>query len=295
MSVVLADLGGTNLRLARAENLSAISTFLISDYLSFESVLDQFAPDASVLYLASAVCPLDDIIEDTRRTEIQRWRIDLMALHGRMKVIVLNDLEAAAYGLPCVDLGVLPLLLAPSITTPPDFSGSSKILIGIGTGIGHAIVFEKPDGTTMVQQTAGGWIVPFSVTSEQHAVIDAMRDRVSIERDLVMEDFASGRGLWTMREMMEEKKALRLFWEFLGLYCNTLATTTGSYGGLCLSGGIIDDMVENDEFDQETFREFFIRPSAPSVVKRISSTPVWYCHNTNLPILGLAEYRKVHG
>ena len=294
MTVVLADLGGTNLRLARGDAPSVVSTFKIKDHLSFESVLKQYAPEASDLYLASAITPLDGVIEDVRFTKDSHWRIDLRALGKTMTVNVLNDLEAAAYGLVRIDRESLPLLLKPT-RNQAQFTAPPKILVSIGTGIGHAYIHEKQGWPPLVQRTHGGWIMPFGVGAEHQKIMDLLRGHKDRGRDFIMEDIVSGHGLWTLQELIGKKDALRLFWEFLGLYCNTLATVSGGYGGIYLTGGIIDDMVADDAFDAESFRTFFVRPLAASVVESLSATPVYYCHDINLPVLGLAEYRKAHG
>lgn len=293
MSVILADLGGTNLRLARAEKPDAISTFLIKDHISFESVLDNFAPDAQKLLLASAITPLEGVIEDVRFDRTAHWRIDLKQLAKRMSVSVLNDLEAAAYGLTRLDQKSLPLLCKPT-AEQTQFSCPPKILISIGTGIGHAFVFEKPGWPPLVQRTHGGWIMPFGATDEHFRIIDTMRAHKDRGRDFIMEDIVSGHGLWTLQDLIGKPDATRLFWEFLGLYCNTLATVSGGYGGIYLTGGIIDDMAADKAFDSDSFRRFFVRPLAASVVESLSATPVYYCHDINMTILGLSESRKAH-
>ncbi len=294
MTIILADLGGTNLRLAHAETPSEIATFRIKDFPSFESVLETYAPGVSVLYLASAITPLKGVIEDTRFSTQSHWKIDLNSLAKNMRVTVLNDLEAAAYGLPRIDAASLPFLLKPT-TAQTQFSYPPKILVSIGTGIGHAFIFEKPGWPPLVQRTHGGWIMPFGISEEQQIAMQRMREHIPADRDLIMEDFVSGHGLWAMQEMFGKKDAGRLFWEFLGLYCNTLTTTSGAYGGICLSGGIIDDMAAENAFDTKSFQKYFIRRLAASVVESLSATPVYYCHDVNLPVIGLSEYRRAQG
>lgn len=290
MSVVLADLGGTNLRLAHGGDISDIATFRIKDYPSFDSVLKKYAPEVSNLYLASAVTPLKGVIEDDRFKETH-WRIDLNTLGRDMQVNVLNDLEAAAYGLVSIDRNALPFLLKPT-AEQTQFDCPPKILVSIGTGIGHAYIHEKQGQKPFVQRTHGGWIMPFGVGAEHQEIMDLLRNHKNRGRDFIMEDIVSGHGLWTLQDLIGKKDALRLFWEFLGLYCNTLATVSGGYGGIYLTGGIIDDMVVDAAFDAESFRKFFMRDVVASVVESLSATPVYYCHDVNLPILGLAEYKK---
>ncbi len=287
MTIVLADLGGTHLRLSK-DGGKTIQKFRISEYPSFEAALDSFAPDRGHLYLASAITPLEGIIEDKRFGDTPHWRIDLKALGN---VTVLNDLEAAAYGLAILPEDKATIILAP---TEPQrhFDCPPKLLIGVGTGIGHAYLFEKPGIKPFVQRTHGGHVPAFGVTAEHQEVIDAARKYQKNKRDLIMENLVGGNGLWAMDAALGKDRAIRLFWEFLGLYCNMLVGGTGAYGGVYLSGGVIDDMIENSAVDAKTFRDYFIRPMVDVVVESLSSVPVYYCSDINLPILGLSVYAR---
>ncbi len=293
MSVVLGDLGGTNLRLARSDNPSDIKTYQIKDYASFETVLGDFESDITSLFLASAVTPLGGIIEDDRFAKDAHWRIDVNDLSKHMHVTVLNDLEAAAYGLGAIEKKNLPVFLKAS-APQTQFYHPPKLIVSIGTGIGHAYIFEKPNMAPFVQRTHGGWITAFGIGAEHQKIMDLMRGKTNIGRDLIMENVVSGHGLWALEKEIGKEDATRLFWEFLGLYCNTLATVAGAYGGLYLTGGIIGDMVLDKTIDVKSFEKFFIRPLASSVVESLSSVPVYYCHDINLPVLGLSEYAKGH-
>lgn len=286
MSVVLADLGGTNLRLSK-DGGKTIQKFAIADYKSLDDVLGEFVPDISALYLASAITPLDNIIEDKRFSDDSHWRIDLAALG--CKVSVLNDLEAAAYGLSILPADQTKVLL--KATAPQrQFVSPPKLLIGIGTGIGHAFLFEREGQKPFVQRTHGGHVPAFAVTKEQRAIIDRLIAKHSLDRDFIMENVIGGKGLWTLIDDIGKDAATSFFWEFLGLYTNMVVSLTGSYGGVYLCGGVMDDMVQQAAIDEEGFAEFFRRPMVASVTESLAATPVSYCADINLPILGLSVF-----
>lgn len=294
MSIVLADLGGTNLRLARADNPSEISRFKISDYPSFDNVLGNYDSGIDELYLASAITPLGGIIEDKRFTEGSHWRIDVNELGKTMRVKVLNDLEAAAHGLSSLSENAVTELL-PATAPQTQFDHPPKLLIGIGTGIGHAFLFEKNGHQPFVQRTHGGHIVAFGITGDQQKIIDLLKSRGTLSRDLIMENIVSGSGLWTLTDLIGKQDAVRYFWEFLGLYCNTLATLSGAYGGIYLTGGVMEDLTQENTIDMDSFARYFRRPLVDSVVESLAATPVYDCHAVNLAILGLSAYAKEHG
>jgi glucokinase len=291
LSIILADLGGTNLRLAKASNPTDIAYFKIKDYPSFEGVLEAYDPTATELFLASAITPLNGIIEDKRFSEGIHWRIDLNALGRNLKVHVLNDLEAAAYGLinlPEQDKS----LLLPATKEQTQFDHPPKLLIGVGTGIGHAFLFEKNGAAPFVQRTHGGHVVAFGITKEQQNLIALLKDHHKLPRDLIMENIISGSGLLSLMELIGKPEALRFFWEFLGLYCNTLATLAGAYGGVYLTGGVMEDLVKENAVDVKAFETYFRRPLVDSVVESLASTPIYHTHSVNLAIMGLSERQK---
>lgn len=294
MVAVLADMGGTNLRLARADNPADIKRYSIKDYSSFDETLRDFAPDISALYLASAITPLSGVIEDKRFGEDVHWRIDLANLKADFnlsELVVLNDLEAAAYSLDGLQEGDVTTLLKPRVPQL-HFDHPPKLLIGIGTGIGHAFLFAKPDSKPFVQRTHGGHIPAFGITREQQELITLLQSRHALKRDLIMENIVSGHGLWTMQDLIGKDDALKFFWEFLGLYCSTIVSLSASYGGVYLTGGIMEDMVADKTIDVSSFEKFFIRPMVDVVVESMSATPVHYCHELNLPVMGLSSYLK---
>lgn len=291
MSAVLADLGGTHLRLARAQAPADITKYKITDFQDIETVLKQFAPDISALYLAAAIQPRGGVIEDKRFGEKSHWTIDLRKLQeklGLQKLLVLNDLEAASYALPLLTGDNLDTILQ-ATEEQIHFDHPPKLLIGIGTGIGHAFLFEKPGHEIFVQRSHGGHIPALSVSDEQRDIIHRLSAANTKGRDLIVEDIVSGSGYANLLSLMSEDHALRLFWEFLGLYCNTLVSLCGAYGGVYLTGGMMDELHAAGKIDAPSFSRFFHRPMVPVVVESLAATPVYYCREANMPIVGLSK------
>lgn len=290
MSIVLADLGGTHLRLAHEGKGAAIVKYKIADYPDIATVLTTFAPDISALYLAAAIHPRGGIIEDKRFGDLSHWTIDLAALKQQLslkRLTVLNDLEAAAYGLATLEGDDVHTLLAAK-DNKPHFDYPPKLLVGIGTGIGHAYLFEKPGHPSFVQRSHGGHIPALAVTAEQKDIVHKLTQSKSHNRDLIVEDIVSGHGFSNLKTVANEKDATRLFWEFLGLYCNALVSLAGSYGGVYLTGGVMDEFFAAKAIDRAAFETYFLRPMVPVVIESLSSTPVHYVREPNLPIVGLS-------
>lgn len=297
MTVVLADLGGTHLRLAKAGAIDKVAKYKIADYHDVNTVLREFAPEMTALYLAAAIQPRDGIIEDCRFSERSHWRIDLSGLKKDLslsRLVVLNDLEAAVHALVSLTgEGLHPVL--PPFQDKPHFEHPPKLLIGIGTGIGHAYLFEKPGHGVFVQRSHGGHVPALAVTEEQKNIVQKLIAVKSHDRDLIVEDIVSGTGLAQLKGIWGEEIALRLFWEFLGLYCNMLVSVAGAYDGVYLTGGVMDELFAGNAIQTTSFERNFIRPLVPVVIESLSSTPVYYVREQNLAITGLAALAKEQG
>lgn len=290
MTIVLADLGGTHLRLAKTGDHRSVAKYKITDYPDIEAVLRAFAPDITGLYLAAAIHPRGGIIEDRRFGDKSHWIIDLAQLQDRLslqKLLVLNDLEAAAHALPALtgqDISVLLLAAEGDV----HFDHPPRLLVGIGTGIGHAFLFEKAGQAAFVQRTHGGHMPALALSGEQKDIAARLAQVNMRGRDLIVEDIVSGSGYANLLSLVPEEHALRLFWEFLGLYCNALVSMCGAYGGIYLTGGVMDELHAAGKTDARSFSHFFHRPMVPVVVESLAATPVYYCREPNMPITGLA-------
>lgn len=294
MSIVLADLGGTHLRLAKASDPRRPKKYKIADYPDIETVLKDYAPDIAALYLAAAIHPRGGIIEDKRFGDKSHWTIDLSRLQDKLhlqKLLVLNDLEAAAHALPEL-LGDDLTTLIPAEEEQVHFDHPPKLLVGIGTGIGHAFLFEKAGHEAFVQRSHGGHVPALALSDEQKDIIARLSAANTRGRDLIVEDIVSGSGYANLLTLTSEDHALRLFWEFLGLYCNALVSLCGAYGGVYLTGGVMDEMKAAGKLDAASFAKFFHRPMVPVVVESLASTPVYYSREPNMPIVGLSKLAR---
>ena len=289
MSVVLADLGGTHLRLAfPAADMPRVEKYKIADYQGIADILTSFAPDISQLYLASAIAPRDGRIEDTRFQDQSHWVIDLQDLEKVLSlegIVLFNDLEAAAYALPALQENQRTLLM-PAARDDSHFSKPPSLLVGIGTGIGHAYLFSREEGA-FVQNTHGGHIPIQAFSAEQRDVVLRLQERFPKARDWIVEDVVSGHGLMNLMQIVGDDDALRLFWEFLGLYCNLLVSLPAAYGGLYLTGGVMDRLMEQGKVDMAAFQTYFRPAMVPVVSESLSSVPVYYCKEPHMPIAGL--------
>jgi glucokinase len=313
---ILGDLGGTHFRLATSAAPNDIYKYAIADYASADQAFDDFLNRAGlpgakidVFYLASAVAPRDGVIEDTRfGASPAGWRLMLQAWQHKYtigRMVVLNDLEAACHALGDTQELDLPLICGGKSAA----ANPHKILVGVGTGIGHAFRLCPPagSGTPFVHKTHGGHIAAMAPSREWMAWIDSYPARQMLNRDVIWEDFVSGTGLKNIYRlihgldpfadvetdrMMKDVPTVRAYCEGLGHYCHLLVAAMGMYGGLYLYGGVMDALWVSGRFDAESFGKGFLRNMRPLVRADLESGGVFYAGASISAIDGLSAYRR---
>lgn len=280
MSVLIADIGGTNARLAIAEPGAtelAPGGLMTAGIASTEDAIAMFlesqgvAPESLDGAVLSGAGPLRD--DGTLHLTNGTWVVDPEALKARFGfpfVRVLNDVAAAAHAVPA---------LAPSdleqIGGTPDM-GDMRALLAVGTGLGIASILSA-GGHTHVIPGEGGHVSLAPENDREIAVVFQLLRQfghVSWERVL------SGPGLETLyatltdldgtgapplspvdiasaarRGEPQAKECIALFTGWLGAVAGDTALLTGARGGVYLGGGILPRWGEL--FDRALFRRRF--------------------------------------
>ncbi len=321
--ILAGDIGGTKTILAlfeqQAEALTEVAKmqFPSRSYETFEVLIDAFYeahPDAVIDAACFGVA--GPVIEGRCHTTNLVWELSEEALAARLgtaRVRLLNDLEAAAYGMlylkeeDFVDLN-------PSAKR----QNGNRAVIAAGTGLGEAILFR--DGTQFHPSASEGGHCDFApVTAQQEGLLHWMRSRfkghVSYERIL------SGAGLATLYEYLGESgfapepidmqnleegvdksavvsrcaleygdplcsEALRLFAEIYGQEAGNLALKALSLGGVYIGGGIAPKILP---FMQgETFMNAFTAKGRFDTLLR--SIEVKLSRDPETGLLGAAHY-----
>lgn len=99
------------------------------------------------------------------------------------------------------------------------------------------------------------------------------------------ESINSGRDVEDVKE--ELLTSLRLFHEFLGLFSSTVTIAGHAYGGLYLTGGVVDRLFSMGLFDQKSFQKYFFLDCVSSVKDALMSTPVYHVKKSYLALHGL--------
>jgi len=299
-------MGGTHARFARFEDVGSYSDFKkyrLNEFSSFENIIQKYLDETNLSFsnalFSVARTPMNGVIEYQRDAGDPDYKIDFNHVRDQFKwpnMQWFNDLEAAAMGIPCLNDNQTEILLK----STGDRWNDHKVIISVGTGVGHAGIMD-----TQIMRTTGGHWQPISITEEQRKIEKFVRNRKDKNLSLIMEDFVSGRGLRSIAEyisafpnndlepevfiqdLKNHPDAVRLFFEFLGLYAHNIISVTGFYGGVYLTGGVIDNLIKHDLTNWNAFKTYFRPPMVHGVSHRLNSTSVNYVLHNELPLLGL--------
>ena len=267
MQVLLADMGGTNIRFALwdKKKLSEIARFRCADFSSFECVLAHFLSTQKAKPKHFVLAVPAPVLGDELSFVNNSWRFKISKIKrqfGFKSVDVMNDFQAQALSVTALDKKqIVPLSNVRKNASFP------SVVVGAGTGLGVGILL--PGGTALSSEGGHIGVSPINKTEEKilHKVLLRFR-RVSAERVI------SGPGLGFLYEyftrkklsgadvldmaLAGDKKALKALFQmfaFWGSVCGDLALTLNALGGIYLSGGIVQadgvvDLLQKSDFMQ---------------------------------------------
>lgn len=267
---ILADIGGTNTRVALAEGtrvrIDSIRRFPNAEYQArgqdiaqvLRDYLDQTGATVSGVCVAAAG-PVQDGIATMTNLD---WVMDgakLSAATGARKVAILNDLQAQGQA-----LGHIPEANLRTVISGPVKAGATMLVVGLGTGVNAAPVHPAPKGRVVPPSECGHVNMPVR-TEEDFQLARFVEARLKSEGEVPhagVEEVLAGRGLanlhafaayaaghpasLTSAEVLAAldagdataAHAARLYVHILGQMLADLALIHLPYGGIYLIGGM---------------------------------------------------------
>ena len=281
---IISDIGGTYARFAQVIDAAPahVEKYEADRFPDFSSALTQYCADYGLdsgkeapkeIAIATAGYQENDVWKITNN---EGWVIDPAVLErdGWRVAPILNDFEAATYSLPVLaedDLKTLSKGIK---------SNDALCLLGPGTGLGLSY-FHRPH---TVQRTHGGHMPITAVTDEQWTVIRAFREKK--QRPVVFEDFISGQNDFA-------RSHPRLFHEFLGLFAAQSIIHGHAYGGLYLTGGVLQGLIAEGEFDFRTFEHWMCIDGVDCVARALKNTPVYFINDPYPALKGLIHAQSL--
>jgi glucokinase len=312
MLSVVADIGGTNIRLAVCCNetgqTSQLRTFACAEFLTLDAALFQYFSTLSepVTSLCLGIaCPVeDDLVSMTNLS----WKFSQKALKEKLKLehlFVINDYTAISLAVPFLsDNDKIKVGQG-----EPKKQGVTAVF-GPGTGLGVSHIIHV--GNKWISLDGEGGHVSFaSNSSEQADILLLLQEQfghVSAERLL------SGQGLVNIYhalcrlegkqvELHEPKqvtesaldescelanRSLHMFCQIMGGFAGNLALNLACSGGVYIAGGIVPRFVEF--FEKSEFREFFEQKGR--FQSYLNTVPTYIITHDNPGLLGATVHLR---
>ncbi|SFC58787.1 glucokinase [Tropicimonas isoalkanivorans] len=261
---LLADIGGTNTRVALSRNgevvQGSVRHYPNREFTALEPVLRLYLSETGTETPAAACLAMaGPVREGVGRMTNLDWTLDTATLAhatGAESVTLLNDLQAQGHA-----VGHLPSdALYPVIAGPPPRLEAAQLVIGIGTGFNAAPIFNTLGGRFVPPSESGHAGLP--VRSEEDLRLARFLEKVHGFASI--EDALSGRGLVALHQFVCEEAgaseqaslsgrqimqavadddtlacgAIALFSRLLGAVAGDLALTQLPFGGIFLIGGV---------------------------------------------------------
>jgi glucokinase len=262
---LIADVGGSNVRFARAREQHAFDAhhgYVVASYSSFYDALAAFlkhmgGPEGCSSAAIGVAGPIDG---DRVAVTNAPWSIvagEVSAMLGEVPVQLVNDLQAVAFALPH--------LRDDEVTTIGPVSRKraarqGMLALNVGTGFGAATAIPVGDDGWITNPGEPGHITLGAVNADELQIVQGTA---------CVEDILSGRGMGLLYRRVAEQmgvaadpslsaeqiiasasddkiaaKALWHFSEFLGRVAGDLVLAAAAWGGVYLCGSVVNGWAE---------------------------------------------------
>lgn len=265
MTAILADIGGTNTRVALADGTqvrpNTVAKFSNAEFDGLEPILTRYLNEAGITSVEGAcVAAAGPVRHGVAEMTNLSWIIDhaqLTRATGATKVAILNDLQAQGQALG----HIAPENLRP-IVTASAVPNASMLVVGLGTGVNAAPVHNTPWGRVVPPSECGHVSMPIRNEADLRLARFLETWGEHAHGFAGVEDVLAGRGIehlytFTTQEsgnLITKSSAdiiadlhrddpiavetARLYTRLLGSVLGNLALTHLPYGGIFLIGGM---------------------------------------------------------
>ncbi|MBC7736982.1 MAG: ROK family protein [Candidatus Saccharibacteria bacterium] len=265
MTALLADIGGTNTRVALADGPkvrpNTIAKFSNAEFSSLEPILTRYLSEAGIAQVEGAcVAAAGPVRQGVAEMTNLNWSIDhamLTRATGARKVAILNDLQAQGQA-----LGHIAPENLRSVVAASSVPNASMLVVGLGTGVNAAPVHNTPWGRVVPPSECGHVSMPIRNELDLRLAHFIETHGAHAHGFAGVEDVLAGRGIEHLyaftthsngspttkssAEIMADLAAgdavavqtARLYTRLLGSVLGNLALTHLPYGGIFLIGGM---------------------------------------------------------
>jgi glucokinase len=307
---LVADIGGTNARFVWVEEAGRLGPFWstrVAEHASFMSALEAFLAEAGEgkrdrigEVAVAAAGPVD--AGEVQLTNAP-WRIreaEIAQVLPGAGIKLYNDLEAAALALPFLE----PQDVAP-IGPPRQLDPGARLLVvNVGTGFNSAAAIPLGSGRWASCPSESGHMSLTVQSDEERRVIETIgTEAPTVETVLSGAGFVDlyralgGAAAHTAETIIERhaedsaaREAVRLATIWLARVAGDLVLAAGAWGGVCLTGGIVNSW--RAVADMDLFIQTFVAKG--KMRTRMSTVPAVVIQRRNLALMGLSR-AHLHG
>lgn len=321
--IIAGDIGGTKTVVALFEKSAKglrqtrDATFASQDHGSLEEILNKFLHGTKPQLAVGCFGVAGPVIDGKSKTTNLPWELDEQALAGIIgvrRVKLLNDLEAAAYGMLHLNPNDFCVLNDASANA----SRGNIAVIAAGTGLGEALLFW--DGERYCPSASEGGHSDFAPrNTEETGLLNYLQNKY--ESHVSYERVLSGSGLFDVYRFLRESsgkpepewlqhkfrsgdpsaavtevglahrdpvclRAIEMFASIYGAEAGNLALKYLALGGVLIGGGIAPKMLPILQ------RGFFVNGfiAKGRYQNLLQNIPVKVALNTHAPLIGAAHY-----
>lgn len=249
---LVADIGGTNTRIALADDVAirhdSVRRFTNAEFAGIDAVIERYLSESGETVSGACLAMAGPVKDGVGTLTNLDWKIDaeqLARVTGARSVAVLNDLQAQGHALDHI-------ALRPVLEGKPAAAGASRLVIGVGTGFNASPVHDTPAGKFVPPSESGHINLPVRTHDEARLAehLDGSHGIATVEEAL------SGRGLEAIftfacgqtrstKEIIPQigrdedaTTAARIFIGLLGSVVGNLGLIHLPFGGIALCGGM---------------------------------------------------------
>ena len=294
MKTLVADIGGTNSRLAvamtsRTDNeitLENVQKFRNSDFNNFEEVIARYLSSSDDHFINRMCIAAAGIISETTvEMSNLNWKITVPSLQNAAsieEVLIINDLQAQGYSLDFIKSKDLETLIKGSHVPSPN---NTKLVCGMGTGFNVAIAYQSPFGT-FVPASEYGHARITTANKKQNFILQQLEKNSSF---VSYENILAGPGLNRLDQVLNKrndrtpadilaaagegelqaKEVGTQLAGFAGQAFGDFALMNMALGGVYLIGGVARALMPYLK-DENFKKNFYERGNFSKIMKKIS-------------------------
>jgi glucokinase len=309
MALILADVGGTNVRFACVATGKTtpehVRRFQNDDYARFEDALDAYLAAYSIeAATALSIAVAGPVAGETARLTNRDWHFDTRSIchdFGLERTYLLNDLSALGYALDVLDEeGLREILPADGAPSP----GSQRLVIGVGTGVNVSPVLTVGGRSVCLRAEAGLVSLPLRVARVMEAYLGGPAPWVRCSEDAVrgpglseLHAAKTGAARSDARDIMaaagtgdpQALASIEVFAEMLGELVHDLRLLYMPAGGIYLAGSVMRGVVDSPARG----KLLATLQKQPTVKSTLPPVPISLITQDEAALLGCLSYARI--